>query len=241
MSDQCSYKLLPIYAGGSSKEQVNCFIYDEKSEMIIIGGNTTSGDFSPAANDHGFVIALDKVGNWMWGKFFYNLSYALSDVSGCQMSSDGTELAILGMGDSKPVMMSIETKTGAVNKYISLEWVGTTDDDTPTYLTQQAIYLDEKDAYDGKSYFYISFLMNDKIELVRLLNGATPIIDYSYEFYDYSESESLPFKRLKDPAMIRMDPRDSGDYYWMGRYQGNAAIMRFTKRTARLRWWARFD
>lgn len=78
--------------------------------------------------------------------------------------------------------------------------------------------MDEKDAYDGKSYFYISFLMNDKIELVRLLNGATPIIDYSYEFYDYSESESLPFKRLKDPAMIRMDPRDSGDYYWMGRY-----------------------
>lgn len=83
--------------------------------------------------------------------------------------------------------------------------------------------------------------MDSKIELVRLLVGATPIVDYSYEFYDYSTTESTDFKRLKDPAMIRMDPKDSGDFYWIGRYQGNGAIMRFTKRTARLRWWARFD
>ena len=83
--------------------------------------------------------------------------------------------------------------------------------------------------------------MNSNIELVRLLNGATPIVDYTYEFYDYSTDESTDFKRLKDPAMIHMDPKDNGDFYWMGRYQGNGAIMRFTKRTARLRWWARFD
>lgn len=126
---------MPIYAGGSSKENVNCFIYDDKTDTVIIAGNTTSGDFSPAANDHGFVIALDTSGNWLWGKFFYNLSYALSDVSGCQMSSDGTELALLGMGNSQPVMMTIDTGTGAVNKYISLEWVGTSDTEVPTYST----------------------------------------------------------------------------------------------------------
>lgn len=83
MSDQCTYKLLPIYAGGSSKENVNCFAYDPRTEIIIVGGNTTSEDFAPAANDHGFLFALDVAGNWQWGKFFYNLSYALSDVSGC--------------------------------------------------------------------------------------------------------------------------------------------------------------
>lgn len=83
MSDQCTYKLLPIYGGGAGKENVNCFVYDEKNELIIFGGNTTSENFSPAANDHGYLIALDLEGNWVWGKFFYNLSYALSDVSGC--------------------------------------------------------------------------------------------------------------------------------------------------------------
>ena len=135
MSPQCTYKLLPIYAGGSSKENVNCFVHDPATNMIIVGGNTTSDDFSPAANDHGFLFALDPVGNWMWGNFFYNLSYALSDISGCQMSSDGSSLTLLGMGNSQPVIMDIKTDTGAINKYVSVENVYTNDTNIPAYTT----------------------------------------------------------------------------------------------------------
>jgi len=100
MSDQCKYNLFPIYAGGSKKEQVNCFVYDPLNEMIIVGGSTNSEDFAPAANDHGYLFAIDLSGNWQWGKFFYNVSYAVSDISGCQLSSDGSSLTVFGQGNS---------------------------------------------------------------------------------------------------------------------------------------------
>lgn len=70
------------------------------------------------------------------------------------------------------------------------------------------MYLDQKDGYDGKSYFYQAFIMNDKIQMMRILNAATPVIDWSYEFYDFSATESTDFYRLKDPAFIHMDPEN---------------------------------
>lgn len=50
---------------------------------MVMGGNTTSTNFAPAANDHAFLTGFDLNGNWKWGKFFYNVSYALSTISGC--------------------------------------------------------------------------------------------------------------------------------------------------------------
>jgi hypothetical protein len=89
----------PIFAGGSSKEMVNCFAYHPETDLIIVGGNTTSSDFGPG-NEHGYLYALDMDGNFKWGRFFYNVSYAVSDISGCQLASDGESLAVLGMGKS---------------------------------------------------------------------------------------------------------------------------------------------
>ena len=39
--------LFPVYAGGRKSEYVNCVVFDEENELIIVGGNTTSGDFGP--------------------------------------------------------------------------------------------------------------------------------------------------------------------------------------------------
>lgn len=100
MTDQCTYKLLPIYAGGSSDEKVNCIQYDPKSKLILVAGNTTSDNFAPAANDHGFIFAIDLTGNWVWGKFYYNVSYAFSNVAGCRFSSDASSLTFHGMANS---------------------------------------------------------------------------------------------------------------------------------------------
>ena len=111
----CSRDAFPIYAGGSSNEYVNCFIYDEANELLIIGGNTTSSDFAPAANDHGFMYALDLEGNWIWGKFFYNVSYAVNSISGCQLSSDGSSLTVFGQGNSAPIIMDMNTADGTIN------------------------------------------------------------------------------------------------------------------------------
>jgi len=40
----------------------------------------------PAANNHAFAYAVDLEGNWVWGKFFYNVSYAVATISGCQLN-----------------------------------------------------------------------------------------------------------------------------------------------------------
>ena len=58
-SDKCLYNVYPVFAGGSSDENLRCMAYDDTSDLIISTGKTTSNDFAPAQNDHGFVYALD--------------------------------------------------------------------------------------------------------------------------------------------------------------------------------------
>ena len=43
----CDANLFPVYAGGSQKEFTNCFAHDKDNDFLIVGGNTTSGDFGP--------------------------------------------------------------------------------------------------------------------------------------------------------------------------------------------------
>jgi hypothetical protein len=81
------YKVFPIFAGGSSDEYIRCMVYDDTNDYLIAAGKTSSNDFAPAQNDHGFIFALDGSGNWRWGNFFYNVSYAISTITGCKMSS----------------------------------------------------------------------------------------------------------------------------------------------------------
>lgn len=91
------------------------------------------------------MFAIDILGNWKWGKFFYNVSYAVSDVSGCQMSSDGKSMSIFGMGNSQPIVMDINTETGSINRFISIEYFGTSEDVVPAYKTWGALYYDTSD------------------------------------------------------------------------------------------------
>ena len=242
MSEQCMQNLFPIYAGGSKKEQVKCFIYDPRNEMIVVGGSTNSEDFAPAANDHGFLFALDLSGNWKWGKFFYNVSYAVSEISGCTLASDGSSLTVFGQGNSQPVIMDMDTKEGSINKYISLEFRDTSEEVVPVYQTYGAIYYDKSDYYDRKEYFYTGFLMDGKVEFLRLVNLATPLVDWSFEFYDYSQEETTnDFYRTKVPQFLHDDPRDDQVLYLTGQFRGAASIMRMQKRDAKMRWWAQFE
>ena len=100
--------------------------YHEDSGLIIVGGNTTSPDFAPAANDHGFLYALDIDGN---------VSYAVSDISGCQISSDGSSLSVIGMGKSVPIIMEMDIEAGTSKGFYSLEYYLTSDDISPEYKT----------------------------------------------------------------------------------------------------------
>jgi hypothetical protein len=226
MTDQCTYKLLPIYAGGSSDERVNCIKYDPLSGLIIVGGNTTSDNFAPAANDHAFIFAVDLAGNWQWGKFYYNVSYAFSNVAGCRFSSDARSLTFHGMGNSQPVVMDIKTSDGSINRYLSMEYYATSATVVPIYQTFGAVYIDTSDYYDGLSYVYQAFIMNNKIQLTRVLNTASPVVDWSYEFNEYTSTEKPDDKwRRKEPKFITTDPTNQQVFYLSGRFQGKASVM----------------
>ena len=123
VASQCESAYWPIYAGGSAgDEDVRCFVYDPKEQLIIVGGVTKSNDFSPQSIDHGYLFALDLSANWKWGNFFYNISYPISQIDGCQLSSDGDSLAIAGLANNQPILMDVNTRDGIINKFISLDY-----------------------------------------------------------------------------------------------------------------------
>jgi hypothetical protein len=148
--DICAQNIWPIFAGGSSNDLVNCFAIDPVKRLVVIGGNTTSSDFAPAANEHGYLYALDFDGNFMWGRFFYNVSYAVSDISGCAMASDGSTLSVLGKGKSQPIIMEMDIVKGTSIGFYSLEYYLTSDRLTPDYSTWGGLYFDKKDYFSGK-------------------------------------------------------------------------------------------
>jgi hypothetical protein len=144
LSDTCKEKLFPISSGGKKDEKVSCTLQDKKNGLIIVAGNSTSEDYAPAANDHAFVYAVDLEGNWKWGKFFYNVSFAVSRISGCTIDANGNGV-FLGMGNSVPIIMELNTKDGNVLKFMSLDKIGSTATSLPWYATYGAIYHDLKD------------------------------------------------------------------------------------------------
>ena len=108
----CNYKMFPIFAGGSKNEYVNTMEIDTTNNYILVGGKTQSSNFAPAENDHGYVYALDMTGNWIWGNFFYNVSYAVSEITGIVMSSKLNYINALGYANSMPIIMNLNKPDG---------------------------------------------------------------------------------------------------------------------------------
>lgn len=72
-------------------------------------------------------------------------------------------MTIYGMGNSQPVIMDINTDTGSINRFISMEYFETSDEIVPSYKTYGALYYDVRDYSDFKEYFYMSFIMDSKM------------------------------------------------------------------------------
>ena len=190
---QCEDSYWPIYAGGAKgSEDVRCFIYDPANQLIIVGGVTNSEDFAPAPNDHGYLFALDLYGNWKWGNFFYNVSYAVAQIDGCQMSSDGTSLSLTGLGNQMPLLMDINTADGTFNRFVSLDYLKATAAQVPQYTIQGAIYYDKRDYRDYQPYFYTAFLKDGAMFMLRVADGQDDnnlYVDWNYQFVQYTAAE----------------------------------------------------
>ena len=235
---QCQDNYWPVFAGGSKgNEDVRCFIYDPIEQLIVVGGVTTSEDFAPAPNDHGYLYALDLQANWKWGFFFYNVSYAVSQIDGCSLSSDGSSLAVMGLGNSQPLLMDISTRNGTFNRFISLDYVHATADVVPTYTTTGAIYYDKYDYRDFQPYFYTSFLKDNAMFLLRVVDGLEFRVDWNYKFIDDSAT-SDKLLNTKETNYIVPGSDDVQVLYMIGRYQGKGSVIRFNKRDGQIRYHA---
>lgn len=166
INDVCEYKRFPIIAGGSADETIQCMMYDPTSDYMIMAGKTNSNNFAPAQNDHGYIYALDASGNWMWGNFFYNVSYAVSTITGCKMSSQNTYITIFGVANSLPIIMLLNKADGSINTFLTIATVKTYTT-TPSFVTSSAFYFEEKDPVDGKAYFYLSYTMNKVLQILK--------------------------------------------------------------------------
>ena len=124
-----------------------------------MAGQTNSNDFAPAQNDHGYIYALDANGNWMWGNFFYNVSYAVSTITGCKMSSANSYVTVFGLANSLPIIMLLNKADGSINTFLTITTVQSYTT-TPSFKTSGGFYFEESDPIDGKQYFYVSFTMN---------------------------------------------------------------------------------
>jgi len=167
MSDTCKEKTFPISSGGKKDEKVSCTMDFSDIGLIIVAGNTTSEDYAPAANDHAFAYAVDLEGNWRWGNFFYNVSFAVSTISGCSKDANGNAV-MLGMGNSVPIIMELNPLTGLVLKFVTLDKIGSTATSLPWYATYGAIYHDVNDEDDGLAYYYAAFIMEDILQIVKV-------------------------------------------------------------------------
>lgn len=87
-------------------------VFDERNEQIIVGGNTLSNDYGPYTSQAGFLYAVDLSGNWKWGNFYFNSS-AVTDISGCSLSTNGDQVVALGISLGEPVLMVLDS-TGKV-------------------------------------------------------------------------------------------------------------------------------
>lgn len=237
MTDDCREKLFPMTIGGAKDEFVTCVIDDKINNQIVVTGNSTSENFVPAANDHAFAFAVDYEGNWKWGKFFYNVSFAMSTISGCHLNTDN-KLVVLGTGDSVPVIMELELVTAQVTKFISLDKIGASSSNQPWYKTYNAIFHDVSKIPGQRSYYYVAFVMNDKTQILKIDdepdNRFTPArhevawnVEYEYTYNGDTEE----WKNKKTPRFLHQDVRDPSRMYLLGRYYGKGSVIKFAKRT----------
>jgi hypothetical protein len=101
------------------------------------------------------------------------------------------------------------------------------------------------DYRNGNPYYYVAFLMDLKLEMVRmrapLTDSDAPTIDWAYEFYQFTTDEAGDFERNTDAFGMYADPVENSALYMSGRTYGKASIMRYYKESARLDWYLQFE
>lgn len=128
------------------------------------------------------MYAVDMQGDWKWGHFFYNTSVQINHFTGCTMDSRGM-LMVTGLADAtnvKPFVAEINTKTGKPFKFLFIEKIVA--DDFTEYITTTGMHYDDRDPRDGKPYYYMSLVYNNKQIQIIKIDSTDGSVKWSYQY-----------------------------------------------------------
>lgn len=230
-SDICLRNTFPVMSGGSKDETMKCFLFDEINELIIVGGSTLSNDYGPSLSQTGFMYAIDLAGNWRWGNYYFSSS-AISDITGCSLSTDKKQTVALGISLGKPVLLTLNNSDGRVSNIIQ---AGANQSTQPTIRTYGAVLFDNANPKLLAS-FYLSYVAADKLMMSSIPSQDTTNSNWNYEFDDYSViQEPNDFYRKKLPLLLIENPfGDTSLFLLGGQYRGVGSLMLFYKKNGLL-------
>ena len=146
---------------------------------------------------------------------------------------DNNNLVLLGQGDSMPVIMEMNTIDGTVLKFMSLEQIGSSDANVPWYMTYGGIHHDVSDEDDGLAYYYVSFIMKDYLQVLKVARD-TQEIKWNYQYIYDATTDVYP--NYKIPGFLHQDKNDRGSMYLIGRFASFASVIKFSKNNFNMDW-----
>ena len=224
-----------------------CQVFDEKrTEFIITAGVTTSAKYAPNANSpHGFMYAVDIGGNWQWGNYFYQEASPVNSITGCKLVD--SRILTTGLVDApnlnsnpwadlpKPYIMEVIPSTGQVDRFVYFdlkEDAELNDFGLAAYTTTSAIDLDMRDPYDGKEYYYLSFVINFHIiSIIKVVRG-TGEIKWNYQY----KGNELILRFNPPPSFLHQDRRDETRMFFIGTIEATVNVISFTKSSFNIDW-----
>ena len=178
---------------------------------------------------------MDFDANWKWGKYFYNVSYAVSTISGCHLDANNN-LVALGVGDSHPVIMEVDLIDGEVISFLSLDKITDGGRREAAFQTYGAIYHDTQDEDDGLAYYYVSFVVDDYMQILKI-ETAEARIEWNYQYYRSTDgSDAEAYKNWKVPGFLHQSRGDTSRMYLLGRFAHAASVIQFSKRNMKVDW-----
>ena len=209
--------MFPVTTGGIFDEFVNCTLYDEVNDLIIVAGETLSATFGPNTQPHGFAYALDNDGNWIWGYYYYNVGTGLAGISGCKFDQNG-DLLFFWKSQEKPYILKINTaEPNTTLSYVTLSPIKDEDaeEEAENYFELfHAFYHDIEDPYDGLAYYYLSFLLDKSLYIVKV-QAEDMIVTESVK-YNFEGDETNVFQDINIPRFMDQDPDEKNSLLLIG-------------------------
>jgi hypothetical protein len=150
-------------SGGSGNEVVKCMVHDDSNQLIIVGGNTVSSDYGPSVAQLGFMYAVDLLGNWKWGNYFYSTT-SISDITGCSLSTDSKLLVAMGLRLGQPVLLTLSKQDGKIKSVLSLD---TNLPNAPSIKAFGALLFDNL-TRSFAPVFIVSYISNEKLQMASV-------------------------------------------------------------------------